>query len=181
MRGKEAISWLWDWLGQGNMGRNYEVVEVVQPVVMIDGIRWPLDYECWRNAAQNVINGAVVTPLPPPESKFARLWIAVWVKSTAATAPVDSIERVINGDSFMISQQEQVTTALGDFPLIGGSMGRSATAGAQQGLNPQISYSSNGRSTLQHRHVDTVAAGTFVVRGCFIDFPESARLDSRFF
>lgn len=175
MRGKEAINWIFDWLQQGSSGQNYEILPVVQPVVNVDGIARPEQYECWVAAAQNIINGTVTTLLPLPGPNFKRIWLQLWTKSTAGTAPLDSLDRLINNAAFTLADQPAAALVTFDVPLIGGMRQASATSAALMGLAPQISHAG---APLQHRHVDTVAAGTFVIRGCFIDVPLSSPVSS---
>lgn len=95
MRGKYPINWVFDWLGLGSMGEDFELLPSVQPVVQLDGIKWPLSYGIYSSGAINLIAGTVTTVLPLPSNQNeSRLWVSLELnRSAAAVGDADYLLR----------------------------------------------------------------------------------------
>jgi hypothetical protein len=178
VQGKQLISWLWDWLGAGSMGENYQVPPVVQPVAIVDGIEMPPNFQIWSNTGGTpLVAGTVNVPLGVPQAGKNRLWLGLWANRTAVAAGdgTSLIRGVVGAQALLWAEFAGVEIAAQFFPIIGGRANFVAAGPAehfsQQGIPPVLATQASPVSL----NVSAAAAvGTFNVTGYFVDLPQSA-------
>jgi hypothetical protein len=172
MRGKTPINWLWDWLGAGSMGENYNVVEIVQPVVPIDAFQWPMEFQTFTAANVAYAIGTTTFSLPDPEPKELRLWLSLWVtRSVIAGADIVQLRRGVLNNQTLLYQTKDAD--VNEFrPVIGGVQHFGATKSDVRGTLPQP-------ATLQaplSLAFIALGAGLANLTGSFVDVPLSSPL-----
>lgn len=181
MQGKRIIQWIWDWLGQGSMGENYEVLPTVQPVCQIDAFSMPVSVGRFLTT-QNLVAGTLVIPLPPPPTPFqSRLWTYLAYSRTSAVGDRTRFEMVMGTVSntlfFDNSNFVAITVPSATQINIAGAITLLPNSVSQQGLGAQLATPEN---PLQFSAIAVAAAGTITVLGSFIDIPMNAPIPGYF-
>jgi len=150
MQGKYALNWLFDWLGLGSMGSDYQLLESVQPVLAIDPFQYPLFRPNYRNIGFAINNPFSVVNLPDPvnsdgtrNTKLCRIWLELGLVKNVVNVNdrTELVRLTTSGDVFEIATwTEDLVGAAFQLPIIGNirysSPGGGATRAVFNGHKP---------------------------------------------
>lgn len=181
MRGMRPLQWIWNWLGQGSMSEQYEVLPSVQPCIEVTPFEFPIHFGELAPIVVNLIAGEVVTDLPGPPAGYNRVWLCV---QHSRSAPA------VNDRDILIRQGLATGTVLahteiGAFPPanltipdIGNNIaylivGAGTALFQFKGRGPVVATAD---AFLRFKSRATAAVGTVSISGNFMDVPDSAPL-----
>jgi hypothetical protein len=183
VKGKQAITSIWDWLGRGSMGEEYEVLPVVQPVVDVPPFEFPPAIGSYSSSTAIVAAGTITINLPMPSAQdMIRLWLHIWFNRSVADNDLTQLRRGAVGTQCLLFQSKMFD-AFGTYdarfiPMIGGiysyNQNRVDAPAHPVGISPKASYRG---SLLSITHAaPALAVGNFNVAACYVDVPQSAPL-----
>lgn len=172
MRGKLPIEWIWNWLGQGSLGEEYDVVPVVQPTVEVFPWNMPQDLGLFFQT-QPQVAGTLTTVLPlPVDQKMARIWWQLsYYRSVAAAGDGTQVRHLVNGQwrQILYSLVDPLIVANGPIPVIGSRLSVPIPAGSIATLTGGPPILASYRSNIQIDSVSAAAAGNFILEGLYTD------------
>jgi hypothetical protein len=185
VRGKEPINWIFDWLGQGSLGENYELLPSVQPVVEVDAWEHPPNYQPFALITPQVA-GLLSQDLPlPSNDKQGRIWWSLsCVRSVHAAGDSVGVTRLVQGSpaqQIIFSAAELLIPASNQWPLIGALAIYPIPAGTLTSVlgraNPVFCTKA---SNLRVDSFSVAAAGNFTLSGYFTDIPKNSAVPYSF-
>lgn len=182
MQGKRVLQWIWDWLGQGSMGEPYQVIPSVQPVVIVDGLEYPIRYERY-GAVANLAAGTISVYLADLPTGKSRLWINITLqRSNPASGDSDALYLQVGTGRQQLALAAGPGSLLGSIPvpLIGGwAMVQSpgGTINTFQGGRPVLQTPNN---QIFFEATAAAAVGTWTMSGLYIDIPVNAPIPPNF-
>lgn len=174
--GRIALA-LWDWLSLGRQGTNYEVLESIQPVVVVPSVQAPIIVQPYSSTTA-LVAGTVNIPLPQPSPDAHRLWLHLFFNRTVAAGDVTQLTRGITAGLFsLVGEYDDAAGNLVTntfYPLIGQGYYRSPNVEFTPFL-PKLM--ATPQSPANVRATAAAALGNINLAGSFIDLPLSAPFD----
>lgn len=178
MRGQRPLSWLWDWLGGGSVGTEYEVMELVQPTIAVEPFEFPFRWQYYLQAVA-LAAGAVSIQLPCSQGK-QRIWTTLYAyRSNIAAGDYDQLLRsASSGPNIELFSGTAVNllTANNTVPLVGVVTRNASPAGVileQHGRGPVMA---NAANPLTYTATAAAAVGQVTLAGNWFEIPENAPL-----
>jgi hypothetical protein len=180
MKGKYAINWIWDWLGLGSMGEDYEVLPTVQPVVMVDGIKWPPQWVQYASPLIPFAASPLSVILPQPQNQNqSRVWLSIRVLRTSpAAGDITFLNRICGTvKSLLVFQTDMTALAPPNrsLPLVGG-LDRDVVAGQPVETRGRPTVLSTTQYPLEVLFSAVAPAGSIQIVGLYVDVNASAPL-----